>query len=890
MSDAPRWRRYLRFWGPNLDADVDDEVQFHLDMRAHEFEARGMAPDAAKRAAVERFGDIDTISSALRTHDERRHRERQRRDIVSELMQDLRLALRGIRRSPAFAAVVIATLALCIGANTAIFSVVNAVLLAPLPYRDPGALVRVYHVWEGKKVVMSPPNFIDVAKQSRSLAEAAAFAGGSVNVTGVGDPVRVSGVETSASFFHVLGVQPALGRTFLPDENEPGRTKVVVLGHAIWQQRFGSSRTVIGSPMYLDGERYTIVGVMPSGFDMPRKTDLWTPLTYDVAFTAKSRGAWYVNGIARLKPGVTEQDAATEVALIGKQLEKQYPDDNAKLGMSVTSMREAMVGDVRKPLVILLCAVGFVLLIACANVANLLLARSTTRQTEMALRSALGAGRRRLVRQLLTESVLLSLIGGGLGLLLASWGVKMLVALQPRGIPRLDTVRVDGTVMAFTAAVAVLTGIAFGIAPALQLVRRGGSGLALSLRAGGRGMLSDWGGRRLRGALIVAEIALALVLLTCAGLMLQSFARLQSVDPGFHPEQRLAIDMSVPRATYQNDEKVAGFYERLLERLAAQPGTRSVGAISALPLTNFGFTFTFSIDGRPPVKPEDQPSMQTRIISADYHRTLGIPVVRGRTITAGDRVGAPLVAVINEAAAKRFFPGEDPIGKHVKLGWGRGKLNDPVNGTIVGIVGDVKGFGLDQEAQPEIDFSMMQNPVTNMSIVLRTDVPPASLAAAARREVHALDPSLPVTDVRTLERLVADSVSQPKFYMLLLGIFAGVALVLAAVGIGGMMSFAVAQRTREIGIRVALGASRAGVIGLVVSEAMRLAVAGVVLGALAAAALSRAMASLLFGIGARDPVTFVLAAALLSAVAFAATLLPARRAASVDPATALRAD
>ncbi|MDQ6831070.1 MAG: ABC transporter permease, partial [Gemmatimonadota bacterium] len=634
MSDAPRWRRYLRFWGPNLEADVDDEVQFHLDMRAREFEARGMTPDEAKHAAVVRFGDIDTISSALRTHDERRHRERQRRDIVSELTQDVKLAVRGLRRSPGFAAVVIATLALCIGANTAIFSVVNAVLLRPLPYRDPGALVRIFHVWEGQPVVMSPPNFLDVAKQSHTLADAAAFLPGTYNVTGVGDPVRVTGASTSASFFRVLGVEPLLGRGFHPDENEPGRSKVVVLSHAMWRQRFGSNPRIIDTPIYLDGERYTIVGVMPPGFDIPRQTELWTAIAYDLGFTVKARGAWYVSAVARLKPGVSVEQAATEVGLIGKRLEKEYPDDNGKLGITVTSMREAMVGNVRTPLVILLAAVAFVLLIACANVANLLLARSTTRQTEMALRTALGAGRGRLVRQLLTESVLLSLVGGVLGLLLAAWGVTLLVAFQPRGIPRLNTVSVDGTVMAFTAVIAVLTGIVFGIAPALQLVKRNGSGLALSLRAGGRGMVSDWGGRRLRGALIVAEIALALVLLTCAALMMQSFLRLQRVDPGFHPEQRVAIDMTVPQASYADDDKVATFYEQLLERLAAQPGTRSVGAISALPLSSSGFTFSFAIDGRPPIKPEDAPSMQTRVISPDYHRTLGIPLVRGRAIAS----------------------------------------------------------------------------------------------------------------------------------------------------------------------------------------------------------------------------------------------------------------
>ncbi|MEP6691037.1 MAG: ABC transporter permease [Gemmatimonadaceae bacterium] len=886
-EQPPRWRRYLRFWGPNVGADVDDELRFHLDMRARDYEARGMSPAAARLAAVERFGNVSRVEHALREHDEQKIRQRHRREFVSDLVQDIRLAVRGLRRTPGFAIVVIATLALCIGANSAIFSVVNAVLLRPLPYRDPDALVRIYHVWEGKKQVMSPPNFIDVAKASHSLIDASAVSPETFNLIGAGEPVRVNGAATSASFFRTFGATPVLGRAFQADENEPGHTKVVVLSHALWQQRFGSSAAVIGTPIDLDGVRYTIVGVMGPAFDFPRKTQLWTPLVYDERFTMKSRGAWYIGAVARLKPGVSEGEAAAEVQTIGKRLEQQYPDDNGKLGMTVGSMREALVGDVRKPLVILLGAVGFVLLIACANVANLVLARSTTRQTEMAVRSALGAGRGRLVRQLLTESVLLAVAGGALGLLLAIWGVRALGALQPKGIPRLDTVSIDGSVMAFTAGIALLTGIVFGIAPAMQLVSRGG-GLALSLRAGSRAMLSSWGGRRLRGALIVAEIALALVLLTCAGLMMQSFVRLQRVDPGFHTEQRLAIDMSAPRATYSTDDKLRGFYESLIERLGALPGTKSIGAISGLPLSNTGFVFTFTVVGRPPLKPEDQPSMQTRVITSDYHRTLGIPIVRGRTIAPSDRPGTPVVAVINQSAARQFFPGEDPIGKRIEMGWIA--LSEPVNGTIVGVAGDVKGFGLDQEARPEVDFSMTQLPLPSMSIVLRTDLATASLVAAARREVRALDATLPIADVRPLEQMVADSVSQPRFYMVLLGLFAGVALLLAAVGIGGMMSFAVAQRTREIGVRVALGASRGGVISLVVGEAMRLAAAGVVIGALAAAALSRAMASLLFGIGPRDPLTFAFAAVLLAGVALAATLLPARRAASVDPAIALRAD
>ena len=885
---APRWRRYLRFWGPNVDADVDDELEFHIDMRARDLEARGLAPDDARRAARERFGDAARIGAELRAHDQHRNRLTHRRDMLSDLWQDLRLAVRGLQRTPGFAIVVVATLAICIGANSAIFSVVNAVLLRPLPFRDPGALVRVYQTYEGERSAFSGPNFIDLTKQSRTLADAAAFDDETFNVVGTGEPVRVNGTFASASFFNVLGVQPIIGRGFHPDENDPGKSKVVVLSHAFWQQRFGSNRAAIGAPLDLDGSRYTIIGVMPPDFDYPRRVSVWIPLAYDSSFTATSRGAVYLAVVARLKNGATEQQAASEAATIGRRLHDAYPDHDAKMGMTAISMREAMVGNVRKPLVILLGAVLFVLLIACANIANLLLARSNARQTEMAVRSALGAARGRLLRQLLTESVLLSIIGGALGLLLATWGVRLLLVLKPMGIPRLDTVTIDGSVMMWTALIAVTTGLIFGIAPALQLSRSGDE-LAHSLRAGGRGMLSSSGGRRLRSTLIVSEIALALVLLTCAGLMMRSFVRLQSVDPGFRADKRLAFEVAIPSSTYDTDAKVAAFYDNLLERIRSLQGSQETGAISMLPLSNNGFGFSFTVDGRAPLKPGDEPHLETRVVSADLYRVLGIPVKRGRGLMASDRVGAPPVAVINEAAARRYFPGEDPIGKHVVLGW-RSSDTTHVNGTIVGVVGDVHGFGLDQDAVPEIHFPYTQVPVSNMAIIVRTDASPSALASAAKRELGALDPTLPLADIRSLESLVSDSISQPRFYMVLLGVFASIALLLAAIGVAGMMSFAVAQRTREIGIRVALGASRRGVVRLVLREAMRLAIAGVVMGGLVAVALSRAMASLLFGIGVRDPATFAIAAMVLAGVAFAATLLPARRAASVDPATALRAD
>jgi len=803
------------------------------------------------------------------------------------IWQDLRYAARTLARRPGFTSVVVLTLALCIGANTAIFSVVNAVLLRPLAFDRPEELVRVYHVWQGRKVVMSPPNFTDVRRQSQSFTDLAAYAPNTYVVTGSGEPALVDGAETSAGFFQILGVPPVHGRTFLPDENEPGHTHVAVLGHALWRQRYGADPKILGKSIELNGASYEVVGVMPEGFSFPAKLDLWIPLAYDRQFTTTSRGAWFIGVIGRLRPGVTLDRAAAEVGAIGKRLEAQYPDANGHVGMTVGSLREAMIGEVRRPLVLLTAAVAFVLLIACANIANLLLARSASRQSEMAVRSALGANQRRLVTQLLTESLVMAAAGAVGGLLIAYASVPALVALQPQGIPRLNTVRVDGMVVVFTAAVAVLTGLLFGLAPALQLAATRAD-LAQPIRAGGRGTDSGWLGHRLRRTLIVAQMALALVLLTTAGLLINSFARLQRVDPGFRPEGRMVTGIALPEMSYDSDEKRMAFYNELMDQLRARPGITSVGAINGLPLTPFRFSFSFEVSGRPPVSPADQPSMQTRIVTPDYFRTMGVRVVRGRTPTDADRAGAPRVAVINEAAAREFFPNEDPIGSSVTMGWSRRDSVPDVKGMIVGIVGDVRQAGLDQLAQPEIYFPYDQVPVGSMTMVIESDAAVSSVVDMVRREIRALDPRLPVAEVLPLGRVVAASISQPRFYSLLLGVFAGVALVLAAVGIGGVMSFTVAERTREIGIRSALGATRGEILRMMVGEMTTLAGAGVALGTAAAAASSKLLSRYLFEVAPRDPVTYGLAVAVLMLVALAATFLPARRAASIDPAMTLR--
>ena len=815
-----------------------------------------------------------------------RHSFRNNPPAMDTLRQDLHYALRRLLKNPGFTAVAVLTLALGIGANSAIFSVINAVLLRPLPYPESDRLVGVFHVWQGEHAVMSPSNFLDVRQQAKTLEDAAAFDPTELTLTGAGNPVRLQGSEVSASFFNVLRVRPMLGRTFAPDENEPGKDKVAVLSYGLWQERFGGRPDIVGSSVSIDGTQRTIVGVMPRGFSYPAEQQLWIPieLTNDIK---NARGAWYLRAIARLRPGVSAEQSASEVASLAKPLEKLYPRQNAGVGFTTVPLHEALVGDLRPALLILIGAVGFVLLIACANVANLLLARAVARETELAVRTAMGAGRWRLLQQLFTESIVLGIAGGLAGLLVAFWGADTLVALQPEGIPRLNDVSVDRTVVLFTLGVSLLTGVMFGAIPAFQMTR---GSLAASLRDAGRGNLAGRGSARIRGSLAVAEMALAVMLLAGAGLLIRSFGRLQSVDPGFRPEETLSFELSLPRTVYKEDAQLLMFYERLLDRVRAMPGVRSTGAVMALPLTGFGFSISFKVQGRPDPAPGQHQDMHVRVATPDYFRTIGIPLRSGRVFSDSDTVTAPWVVVLSESAVRKHFPNEDPIGKRIELGWGKGPGTRRAGGEVVGVVGDVKEVGLDDEVQPEIYLPMRQWTVGRMTFVARTDVPPLSLAEGVQQAVHEIDPNLPVSNIRTVEEVIAKSIAQPRFYMLLLGAFAFVALVLAAIGIFGVMSYTVSQRTREIGIRMALGARGGSVVSMVVGQAMLLAIAGLALGLVAAAALSQTMATLLFDLSPTDPITFGTVAAVLAVVAFLASYLPARRAASVDPMMALRAE
>jgi putative ABC transport system permease protein len=805
---------------------------------------------------------------------------------MDTLRQDLAYALRRLAHAPGFSFVAVATLALGIGANSAIFSVIDAVLLRPLPFPEPDRLVMVSQTWEGKPTVYSPQNFLDLAASAGTFESLAAFTGGGITLTGRGAPARIEGSAVSASFFDVLRVRPVLGRGFLAEENEPGRNKVVVLGHVLWRSRFGGDPALVGRTVDLNRQPHLVVGIAPPGFSYPEGKELWTPMEYDPVFRSHSRGAWYLTVIGRLQPGATVEAARQEVETIAARLARAYPDQNEGVGGTVRPLHQALVGPSRTALLVLLGAVGLVLLIACVNVANLLLARAAARETEMAVRAALGAGRRRLIRQLVTESLVLATLGGVAGVLLASASLGSLLALQPAGVPRLDEVHIDRSVMAFAAALSVLTGILFGLFPAWHATARP---TAQTLREGSRGLLAG-PGQRLRGGLVVAQLALAMTLLAGAGLLLRSFDRLRRVDPGFRPESALTFRLSLPESAYPEEPRRTAFFRELLTRLEALPGVRRAGAVMGIPLGGLSYVLSFEVEGRPKLPPAQQPSMQVRVATPGYFETMGIPLVRGRSLQPQDAADAPTVVVLSETAVRRFFPGEDPIGQRIVVGWRRPDGLPPAGGQVVGIVGDVKELGLDQLDPPEVYIPYAQLPTNAMDVVLRTSVDPLSMTRSVAAVVAGLDVELPVARLQTLDAVVARSVSEPRFYMLLLGAFAAMAVSLAALGIFGVMSYAVVQRRREIGIRVALGAHPRDVLGMVLRHALLLTLSGVGLGLLGALAFSRVIASLLFRLSPTDPTTLVTVGVVLTAVALLASYLPARRATRVDPLAALRSE
>ena len=808
---------------------------------------------------------------------------------------DLRYAARKLVRAPGFTAIAVLTLMLGIGATTAIFSVVNGVVLRPLAFHEPERLVSLT---TGRRETrntggaLSAPDFLDYRSGTRSFAGVAAMNTHTTTITGGTDPEQLRAVRVSPNFWQVLGVAPALGRGFTADEARPGAPRVVVLGDALWRRRFNADRSVVGQSVQLDGNAYTVVGIAPPGFAYPSRRDVWEPLVEDSSFVDPSnRGAHVLTAVARLRPGVTPEQADAEVEALSRRLEKDFPNTNTGFIASARPLLDAIVGNVRPALYTLLGAVGFVLLIACSNVANLLLVRAAGREGEMAIRTALGAGRGRLVRQLVTESLLLALVGGGLGVLVAAWGVDLLKAAGPTVLPRLQEVRLDGTVLLFALGVSVFTGLVFGLVPALHAAR---PNLTSMLKEGGRGA-SGGPGARMRSALVISEMALAVVLLAGAGLLINSFARLSSVDPGFRTENVVTFSLAPATSKYGQFGRLRAFYERLEARMRALPGAQSAGGAFGLPMSGAIARTGMEIEGKPESTPQNRRLIDVSMVTPGYFSTIGIPLVKGRGVTEADRVGAPRVVVINQEAARRYFPGEDPIGKRIELGWSteieEGGPEQALGGEIVGVVGNVRQIDLASEHLPIVYLPFQQIGALNyVSVVVRSTAEPALLAASVRAAIRELDPDLPIQEYRTMAEHVGESVARPRFYTVLLGAFAGIALLLASVGIYGVLSYLVAQRTRELGIRVALGASGGQVLALVMRRGLALTATGVLAGVLAALAATRLLASLLFGVGAADPLTFVVVSLTLLGVAALACWLPARRAARVDPVVALRAE
>jgi putative ABC transport system permease protein len=800
--------------------------------------------------------------------------------------QDLRYGARMLLKNPGFTLIAIVTLSLGIGANTAIFSVINGVLLSALPYPQPEQLAMVWCDNRRQGIpddITSYPNFVDWRDRNKTFQGMAGVTSDRYNLTGTGEPEEIRGATVSINFFQLIGVNPILGRVFTAEEEQSGRDKVVVLSHSLWRRRFGGDPGVLNKTISLSDEPYVVVGIMPPGFQFPENTEIWGPLAPDDGMRA-ARFGFFLPVVGRLKPGVTRAQAQADLDVVANQIEKQFPD-MAGYGVNVVPVLENTVGPIRRALMILFVAVLFVLLIACANVANLLLARGAARQREVAVRAALGAGRWRIVRQLLTESMLLAALGGALGVSLAWWGLRLLVNFSPANIPRLETIRLDGRVLWFTLALSLLTGLIFGLAPALQT-----SHLKLSeaLKEGARTGAGGGRAQRIRGVFIVAEVALTLALLVGAGLLVRSFWRLQQVNPGFKTDHLLTLRVTLWGSKYrQGGAQRVSFYERLQERLAALPGVVSASATSDIMLRKLANSASFTIENRPRDPGELALELPIDRVQPNYFQTMGIQLLQGRAFTAQDSRDSPKVSIVNETFVKRYFPNEDPIGKRFTFGGGGPNARWI---TIVGVVRDTKRQGIDQPVRIESWMPLAQMPSGSMDVVLRTTGDPLALSNAAREALWSLDRDLPIPSIQTMEQILSERVAQRRLNMLLLGLFAMVALILAAVGVYGVMNYAVTQRTNEIGIRMALGAQTGDVVGLVLKHGMALTLVGVAFGLIATFMLTRLMASLLFGVSARDPITFAAIAALLTGVALLACWIPARRATKVDPMVALRCE
>jgi putative ABC transport system permease protein len=799
---------------------------------------------------------------------------------MDSIIKDIRFAARSLWKRPGFTVIVVLTLALGIGANAAVFSVINAVLLRPLPYRDAD---RVVTLWQNNVKAglprngVSPPNFIDWSEQSRSFEAIAGIEPSSLSLLGEGEPERFPAWLVTSGFFQVAGVDALVGRTFTAEEYQPGNHRVVVLAHGLWQQRFGGDKGIVGRALNLNGQPHTVVGVMAPEFQLPPDRQIWAPKIITDS-QRQARAATYWNVVARLKPGITVAQAQEEMNGIAARLAAQYPDTNGGMGANVVPLFEHMTGQIRSALWVLAAAVGFVLLIACVNVANLLLVRGAERQREFAIRRALGAERFRLLRQSLTESLLLVLVGGVAGVLLASWLVKLIPALSSSKIPRIENVEIDLRVVLFACGVSLLTAIVFGLVPAVQFWR---NDIQSTLKEGGRSAATPVR-HRLRKALVISEVAIAVVLLTGAGLLLRSFVRLLQVDPGFTKENVLAMQVFLPR-NYDKPELMIGFFDQSLEKIGNLPGVETAAVIATPPFIDLDQDATFNVVGRPAPPPGSEPSAFYAQLSSEYLKTLNIPLKQGRFFTKFDATGSQPVVVINETMARRYFPNEDPLGKQLIVTFAR-----PITREIIGVVGDVRHNGLHADPRAEMFVPHQQSASAHMTFLVQTRSEPASQLSAVKQAIREINPRQTFAKTATMEELVADSLKERRFNLFLLGLFAGIALLLATIGIYGSISYATRQRTNEIGVRIALGAQSRDVLRLIVGQGLGLALVGVGIGLGAAFLLTRAIKSFLFGVSPTDPLTFLAISLLLLFTALIASLVPARRATRVDPLVALR--
>ena len=882
MRDAARWTR------PFVPAALRDRVfDPAIAEAARERRVRRRrAPGRLTRAGIELLYVRRALSAALEcramARDARQpfpHDLSRARNLM--IKQDLLFAFRMLRKAPGFTLAAVLAIALGIGANTAIFTVIKQVLLQPLPYRDAARVVDVEELMHGRAAAVSPPNFMDWRAQNHTLDALGGYNEQPLTLTGASDAVRLEGVAIDSYVLPALGVQPLLGRRFTDEDTRKGARPVVLLGHGVWRRVFGADPGVVGRSITLEGESYEVVGVMPTGFDFPERTELWVPLSFSPHDLGDNqRGAHYISAVGRLRDGVSVAQARDDLDRIEQDIARRFPSRVGGYSIGLESLLDSMTEPYQRPLWILFGAVGFVMLIACVNVSNLLLARATTRTGEIAVRSALGAGRRRLIRQLLAESVVLALAGGAAGLLLGSWGVRALMAVAPADLPRAEAVRMDSAVLIFSVALSIVVGLVFGLAPAVVASR---PDLAVFLKDVRRDGGSSGGRRRLRAVLVAVQVALALVLLAGAGLAARSFDRLARVDPGFRTSHVLTFEITLPEATYPSLASHARFFRDYVQRIQAEPGIAAAGAVSFAPLTRSGFGGTFTIYDRPEAASEG--NAQVRSATPGYMETLSIPLRAGRFVDARDTETSPRVALISEAAARRFWPGENPIGKRLRL-----HVNEPTKTPreIVGVVGDVRTRGMEVDPVPVIYVPHTQYGPESMIVVARTPGEPLAAVPQLSSVLKTVDPGVAISGVRTLDEVVSASVAEPRFRAVLLSIFAMVSLALAAVGLYGVVAFSVNQRRSELGLRMALGANPADVLRLVLREGMMPVAAGILIGLGGAAALARVMKTLLFGVDALDPVTFGAVASVLACVALAACYVPARRAMMVDPANTLR--